>query len=237
MLSDPESRTIRALNILNETVPRDSPNYGIPYPGSFLVDANGRIVAKFFEDDYRERQTAGSILADRFGLIPAQAKSEVEGRQLNLTASASDSTVTAGQKITLALEINLRPNMHLYAPGVEGYIAVDWKAKDSAAARAGDVRYPASEKLYLKAIDETVPVYRDRFRLIRDITIGQDAAVQPLLDPSGQIIVEGSLRYQACDDRVCYIPQELPLKWSFRYEALDRERAPADLQHRPQPTR
>jgi hypothetical protein len=31
-------------------------------------------------------------------------------------------------------------------------------------------------------------------------------------DP-GQFSVDGSLRYQACDDRVCYIPQTLHLQW------------------------
>jgi hypothetical protein len=42
--------------------------------------------------------------------------------------------------------------------------------------------------------------------------------------------VEGTLRYQACDDRVCYVPQELPVKWTFQLEGHDRERAPAELQ-------
>jgi hypothetical protein len=44
--------------------------------------------------------------------------------------------------------------------------------------------------------------------------------------------VEGTLRYQACDDRLCYIPQELPLKWMFQYENFDRQRAPTELQRK-----
>jgi hypothetical protein len=232
LLSDPDSRLIRELNILNDTVPKDSAFFGIPYPGSFLVDAKGVIVAKYFQDDFRERYTSADILVHEFGATPDSAKTEVEGRQLTLTAAASNSMVAPGQRVALALAIDLKPNMHVYAPGVEGYIAIDWKMKDSESAAAGEVKFPPSEKLYLKAIDETVPVFRGQFRLARDIVIGPEAKLKPLVDAAGNFTVEGTLRYQACDDRLCYIPQELPLKWTFQYESFDRQRVPTELQRK-----
>jgi DsbC/DsbD-like thiol-disulfide interchange protein len=140
--------------------------------------------------------------------------------------------VAAGQRVALALDIEMKPGMHVYAPGVEGYIPIDWKMKESDSAVAREVSYPLSEKLHLAAIDETVPVYRGHFRLTRDITVGQDAKVRALLDGSGRFTVEGTLRYQACDDRVCYIPQELPVKWTFQYAEFDRQRVPAELRKR-----
>ena len=58
----------------------------------------------------------------------------------------------------------------------------------------------------------------------------------PLLsDPDSKVILEGSLRYQACDDHECYIPATVPLKWTFLFEPLDRERVPAELQRKPRP--
>ena len=57
-------------------------------------------------------------------------------------------------------------------------------------------------------------------------------ALKLALNASGQLTVEGTLRYQACDDRMCYIPQTLPVKWTLQYEAFDRQRAPAAIQHR-----
>jgi hypothetical protein len=81
----------------------------------------------------------------------------------------------------------------------------------STAATAQPAVFPRAEKLFLKAINETVPAYRGHIRLIRDITIAQTAA-----DAGGTIAVPGSLRFQACDDRVCYIPRELHLTWTFR---------------------
>jgi len=232
LLSDPDSKVIRAVGILNETVPRNTPFFGVPYPGSFVLDAHGVITAKYFEDDYRERYTSADILTHQFGVEPAASKSEVQGRQLDLTATASNSIVAPGQRVSLALDIDLRPHMHVYAQDVEGYIPIDWIMKLSDAVTAHEVTYPPSEKLHLVAIDETVPVYRNHIRLTRDITIGQDAKVRPLLDSSGKLTVEGTLRYQACDDRVCYIPQELAVKWTFQFAEFDRERVPVELRRK-----
>jgi hypothetical protein len=92
--------------------------------------------------------------------------------------------------------------------------------------------FPQSERLHLPGIDETVPAYTGRFRLTRDVTIGAADKVKPLLDGSGQFTLEGSLRYQACDDRVCYIPQNLPVTWTLQFQDLDRQRVPAELQRK-----
>jgi hypothetical protein len=232
LLSDPDSKIIRELGILNETVEKTNPTFGIPHPGAFVLDAKGVIVAKYFEDDYRERYTAADLLMHQFGVIPAQAKSDVEGKQLRLTAAASNAMVTVGQRVALTLDIELKPNMHVYAPGVDGYIPIDWTMQESDAGAVHAVSFPKSEMLHLPAIDETVPVFTSRFRLTRDVTIGAADKVKPLADDSGQFTLEGTLRYQACDDRVCYIPQNLPVKWMLQFQDLDRQRVPAELQRK-----
>jgi hypothetical protein len=232
LLSDPDSKIIRELGLLNETVAKDSAFFGVPYPGSFVLDANGVIVAKYFEDDYKQRYTSADILVRQFGVIPSAGKSEQEGKQLRLIASASNSQVRPLQRVALVLEIELKPNMHVYAPGVEGYIPIEWTIKDSPVAVPHEVNMPKPEILYLKAIDETVPVFKQRFVLQRDITLGADDKLKAALSSSGTLVVEGTLKYQACDDRLCYIPQVLPLKWTFQYEGFDRQRAPADIMHK-----
>ncbi|HTW65361.1 MAG TPA: protein-disulfide reductase DsbD domain-containing protein [Bryobacteraceae bacterium] len=142
---------------------------------------------------------------------PPYAATEVQGKQLSAKLGASNAAVARGEHVTLTLDIDLYPGMHVYAPGVNGYIPIDWKMQDSPAATVHPAVFPRSEKLYLKAIDETVPAYRNHFRLTRDMIVG------PAPDPSGKLTVTGTLRYQACDDRVCYIPQQLHLAWTFPY--------------------
>ena len=222
---------IRELGILNESIPKDNPFFGVPYPGTFVLNDQGLITAKYFEDDFRERYTSADILTRQFG-VGTGPRTEVQGKQLMLEAGSSNLVVAAGQRVSLTLDIEMKPNMHVYAPGVEGYIPIDWKMKESPVAAAHEVSYPASEKLHLAAIDETVPVYKDHFQLTRDITIAQDAKLRPALDSTGKFTVEGTLRYQACDDRICYIPQELPVKWTFQYAEFDRVRVPAELRRK-----
>ena len=67
MLSDPESKMIRAFDILNDNFPKDHQFYGVPFPGMYLIDEHGVVKAKYFEDDHRERFTAASILVHQFG--------------------------------------------------------------------------------------------------------------------------------------------------------------------------
>lgn len=233
LLSDSDSKIIRAFGILNETVPANSWGYGIPYPGTYVVDPSGKVVAKFFEDDFKERTPAMEIL-DRLGVAPVSTPTIVDAKQLRLSSSASTPVVHPNQRVALFLDIDLTPGMHVYAPGVQGYIAIEWKMSGTAA-KFYPVRYPAPEKLRLKVIKETVPVYRGHVRLAEDVGVGTEAQLKPLLNDRGEVALEGSLRYQACDNRECYVPETVPVKWTFKFEPLDRERVPAELQRQPKP--
>jgi hypothetical protein len=125
--------------------------------------------------------------------------------------------------------------MHVYAPGVQGYIAIEWKMKDGAA-QFYPVKYPAPEVLRLEVLKETAPVYRGHIRLVQDIGIGTEAQVQAALDERGDMALDGTLRYQACDDHQCYVPQTVPLKWTFSVEPLDWQRVPSEIQRsKPRP--
>lgn len=61
-LSDLDAFTVKALGILDQAYAPGDGAYGIPYPGIFIVDANRRIVGKFFIDGYEKRVTAESVL-------------------------------------------------------------------------------------------------------------------------------------------------------------------------------
>jgi len=232
MLADPESKVIRAFGILNESVPKDNFVYGVPYPGTYIVDEKGVVRAKFFEDDFRERFTAANILWRQFGDRSGPVQASAETPHLRLSVISSDAEARPGTRLALALEIDLKPGMHVYAPGVEGgYIPVEWSMAESKAWRAHDVTWPPSRKLRLEAIHETVPVYEGKFRLTRDLTIGQQKDLTPM-GADRRIAVEGTFRYQACDAKECFPPQKIPVRWTFHVNPLDSQRAPAELQRK-----
>ena len=200
----------------------------------YVVNAQGMVVSKYFEDDYKERVSTADILARQFGAPLDSARGSAEAKHLQITTAASNGIARPGVRIALSLDIEMGEKMHVYAPGVKGYIPIDWRLdKGGPAAKQYSFEYPASEMLRLEAINETVSVYRVHIRLRREITFGQEAELKALVTPTGEVIIKGTFRYQACDDRKCYVPEEVPLEWRFAYEGLDRQRAPLELQRKP----
>ena len=63
LLSDVDAASVTALGILDtEYRPGDS-NYGIPYPGVFVLDTKQQVVGKVFIDGYEKRVDAAGVLA------------------------------------------------------------------------------------------------------------------------------------------------------------------------------
>lgn len=234
LLADSDSRVIRAFDILNENFPKDHAWFGVPFPGTFIIDEKGVVTAKYFEEDHRDRYTAASILAKSFQTAEGVSWTAIDTPHLRLRYAATDSIVRAGSRIELAVEVELKPRMHVYAPGVQAsYKPIVWTVEESPAWFVHASTFPKARTLHLPAIGETVPVYEGKLRLTRDLSIGQQPEVRPVLSGGGnELVVRGAFRYQACNDRECFPPSSIPLQWTVRYEAQDSQRAPAGLQRK-----
>ena len=60
LLSDPDSNTIDAYHIRNESAKGRA--VGVPSPGTFILDREGVIRAKLFLEGYRERHTTEALI-------------------------------------------------------------------------------------------------------------------------------------------------------------------------------
>ncbi len=67
LLSDLESDVIRDYGIINSLL--DAMLYGIPFPGVFVTDADGIVVAKFFHDSYKKRDSPELLIDAALGRI------------------------------------------------------------------------------------------------------------------------------------------------------------------------
>ena len=232
LLSDPDSKIIRAFGILNSTIPPDQMAFGIPYPGSYLVDEKGKVRAKYFEEDFRDRYSTGTILVHELGSALNTKQTTLEQEHLSIKYFASTEVCSPGSRISLLVEIQLKDKVHLYAPGAQGYVPLELTLKPSAAVTLHALSYPPSHSLFLPAIKETVPVYEGIIRLVQDVTItANPPALTNALNPGGELFIDGNLQYQACDDKMCYLPQSKPIRWVVKIQELDRERAPEPLRH------
>ena len=225
LLSDPGSLTIKRYGILNTTVPEtNQQSYGIPFPGTFMLDRRSVVTARFFEQAYQERSTVGSIMARLGNNVDVQA-TKIASPQLEITSFATDSTVAAGTQFSLVLDVRPAPGVHVYAPGVTGYkpIALSIAAQPGIVMRSA--QYPAAEDYHFKPLNEHVQVFQRPFRIVQDVVIDASPQGQAALKDMTALTITGVLNYQACDDKVCFTPQTVPLTWTVGLRSLDRERA------------
>ena len=236
LLSDPDSRVIRAFGLLNEIdYPVGNAAYGVPFPGTFVTDGRGVIRLKTFERTYQERRTAASLLAAE-GALPGEASTAVQNSQFTLKTSASNGEASTGQRITLILDFELGPKMHAYAPGVKGYKPLALRLDAHPLITAHEVVLPESKPYRFEPHNETVPVFEGAFRVTQDVTDlapPRAAAGAPTTSPITEIHLTGTLDYQTCSDTLCHAPASATLRWTIRLKPLDRERAPEALRRRP----
>jgi len=86
-------------------------------------------------------------------------------------------------------------------------------------------QYPPSEDYHFKPLNEHVQVYQRLFRIVQDVLIDASPQAQTSLKDTTSMTIKGALNYQACDDKVCFTPQTVPLTWTVSLRQLDRERA------------
>lgn len=221
LIADANSAIIKRYGIFNTTVESGTRTYGIPFPGTFMLDAKGVVRARYFENAYQERSTAASILV-RQGGTAAGPMVTAETAHLSIAAMLSDNEVAPGERLTIGYEITPQRGMHVYAPGKHDYQVINVTLDPQAWLRAHPVSYPASEIYHFKPLDERVPVFTKPFRLMQDITILATPEVQKLLANERSVTITGRVNYQACDDTVCYNPASVPLKWTVPLKPIIR---------------
>jgi hypothetical protein len=229
MLADTESQIIKDFRLMNPDTEPGSRNYGMAFPGSYIVDAEGIVQHKFFNKSHRQRVTTKTVLMTAYAAGDGNGpriEADVEP-QFNLTVMPTQDSVSGGQTISLVADIDLYDKVHLYAPG-SSYRAVDIKIADSPALQQGELSLPEPEMIYLEAIDETVPVYHGKVRISREV------AVSPLYR-GDTITIAATLSYQTCDDELCYLPDQMALEFQLKMVPHDRIRPPEDVRHQGPP--
>ena len=200
---------------------------GTPYPGTFMIDGDGKVTSRFFEEFYRERNTTTNVMLKLgMGLSPIAAV-EGETAHLKFTAYPSNTSVTVGTRFSLALDVTPGPKMHVYAPGAEekGYKVIGFNLDQPEIARIEPVSYPESEIYYFEPLDEHVPVYQEKFTILQEVVMNGDARAEEVMSTMDALTLTGTLDYQACDDAICFLPQSIPVSFTDDLEMPDRQRA------------
>ena len=231
LLSDPDSKTLRAYDVLNAEA--TGQYKGMARPGYFFIDPKGNIQEKFFEAKYRQRFTGNNIIGKLFPALGDEVTDKVAAPHMNLAVEQSDRTGFPGGRITLTAEVELPPDVHVYSPGVKGYKPISVTMDATPGLEFAAANYPRAKILFLPAIKERVPVFEGKFRITQELKISSAADFSSSLGADGKnFTLAGKLEYQACDSKICYLPTSVPVQWHVQVLPLDRQRAPGDIRHK-----
>lgn len=222
LLSDPESRIITEFGILNTTIDEsDAPFYGIPYPGSYVVGADGRVMAKFFEQNSLVRTHPETLLRATQGEViddaPVPSAEPVTHVEANVALSAL--SLRALLLTDLVVDLCVPPGQHLYgAPVPEGLVITSVVIDDNELVTAQPAHFPPTHEMTLDGTGETLHVYDGDVR-IRIPLLYNGGRVAPNGDGTHTVDITGTMRWQSCDDQTCHIPRTEPFVLTVNVEA------------------
>ena len=187
------------------------------------------VTSRIFETAYQEgSDTISSILVRLGGHVDAPA-TRISAPHLDIMSFTTDHIVQAGTHFSLVLDVSPAPRVHVYAPGVTDYKAIALTLKPQPGLVVRRASFPKAEDFFFKPLKEHVAVYQKPFRIVQDVTIDASPAGAAALKDQGSVTIAATLDYQACDDRVCFVPQSIPLTWTVSLRALNRVRTTSTL--------
>jgi thiol:disulfide interchange protein len=118
--------------------------------------------------------------------------------------------VAAGASARVALRVVLPPGLHANSnkPRDPSLIPTVLTIAAHDAVTVEEIVYPKAEDLVQKGADQPLSVFE------REFYIGAVLKVAPGA-PAGDLVVPARLRYQACDEAVCYLPATAPVEWKI----------------------
>ncbi len=217
MLSDPDSDVIRSFGILNTTIPPDDhPWYGIPFPGAYAIDADGVIIAKFFEHNFAVRPGPEQLLAATLGQAFEVETPASPAAQVTVEVTFEGDRLPTGVTREIVATFRVPEGQHLYSePVPDGLVAATIEVDDNSGILTYTPKAPQTSPLTLAGPGDTLLVYEGNVAL--RLPVAQNARAMEKIDGKRYVTVSGKVRWQACNDVECGLPEST--SFSFRVEA------------------
>lgn len=232
-MSDYDSAVIKRFGILNTTIEPDAPEmgpgqrgfYGLPFPGAYVVGADGTVTDKFFHRHYATRTSAGTLRDSAIGKILARHEvpaAELAGEQVQVSAFLADPTLKLEYASTLYVRFEVANGFHIYAaPLPEGFIASAATVSPTKGVRLGDPVFPPTHPREFPELGVTLNVYKSGTTDIAiPITLDAEILNWTIRDKPTEIEIPIDVVYQACSETVCYRPRRETLSLLVPIEPL-----------------
>ena len=226
LLSDIDSKVIRAYGILNEQVrPGDSLLYGIPYPGTYVVDEDGIVLEKFFHDSYKKRESGHSLLDAALGRVllgDAEPMASGGGDGIRVLAAFHGGPIKQGAQRSVVVRFELPEGLHVYGePVPEGMVPTTVSVTGPEGLTIQSPEYPPTQQLWLESLGVELPVWSGTLDIrVPVFALSSLASECRPLDRESETL-EVEVRYQACNERECLLPRTETFHLDVPVQAID----------------
>ncbi len=219
---------IRRYGVLNTSVGEDDAFlYGVAFPGVFVTDEDGIVVAKFFHDTYKKRDSPETLIDAALGRIElsdAAPRAEAGDDQIHVTAAVhgGDGSIRQGIMRKLVVRFELGPGLHLYGePVPEGMVPTTVQVEGPPGLTVLDPILPPTEPLCLASMDLELQVWSGTVDIaVPFYPTGELASeLRPLDAETARL--EVNVRYQACDEQTCLLPKTETLHLELPMDVVD----------------
>jgi len=215
LLSDQGSKVIDLFGIRNHFVTEEQiPYYGIPFPGTYLVDEKGIITETFFYRNLAQRTSAEAVIDSALGKIllaeeEPQASGGDEDIQITVTYHGGGGKLKTGLVREIIVRFDLAPGVHIYGePVPTGMMATKIQVTGPPGLHTGEVVAPPTHPMTLPSLDLELQVWEGQVDF--SIPVYVDDRIVGLMGdlPDEEVPIQVKVHYQGCDDQACRIPQK-----------------------------
>lgn len=156
-------------------------------------------------------------------LLLSAAPALAQGQRATVEkAVVSVSGLKPGEKAMAAVVLDIKPGFHAQSrtPSQDFYIKFDAKFDENPAVTFGEVSYPRGEGKTYPALG-LLNVYEGQTVVRVPIEVKPDA-------PPGPVKITGRLRYQICDDSVCFPPENKKFEIETKVVGKDEAVTPVE---------
>jgi hypothetical protein len=144
--------------------------------------------------------------------LASPSHAQLRSLQAELTPDVpAGQTLRAGAKGTVTLRVKLPGTVHVQSdkPLDKSLIPTVLTIAPPPGVKVEKIVYPAATKLKQEGQSQPLTVFGPEFTITVHLAVAADAV-------AGELSVPGQLRYQACDEFMCYPPKRADTKWAIR---------------------
>ena len=217
--------------------PGDLILYGIPYPGTYVTDADGVVIAKSFHGSYKIRDSPEALLDAALGRAQLETEAIETPRgddevKVQVALRGGKGTIRQGIVRHAIARFELAPGFHLYGePVPEGMIPTRVEVSGPPGLVVHEPVVPPTETLHLASAGVDLQVWSGSFDIeVPFHAVGELVSECRPLDQDS-VGIDVSIRYQACDDDVCLLPKTETFHFDVPLDVVDIPRLGMHMGH------